>query len=77
VEQPVHTRYRGLEQGFKPDTLDLSLVDRIETVTDGEAFEIARRLAKKRELSRELVQERLWQLLLRLANKEEYRIRRL
>lgn len=39
------TKIQGLGAGFIPDTLDLSLVDRVETVSDEEAMETARRLS--------------------------------
>ncbi len=38
---------QGIGAGFIPANLDLSLVDRIETVTNEEAFEYARRLARE------------------------------
>jgi len=38
---------QGIGAGFVPDTLDLSLVDRIEPVANEVAFEYARRLAKE------------------------------
>ena len=38
---------RGIGEGFIPDTLDLSLVDRVEQVDAAEAVEMARRLAKE------------------------------
>src|SRR2546426_4956158 len=38
---------QGIGAGFIPDTLDLSVVDRGELVTSGEAIEMARRLAKE------------------------------
>lgn len=38
---------QGIGAGFLPDTLDLDLVDRVETVSNEEAFEMARRLAKE------------------------------
>ena len=38
---------QGIGAGFIPDTLDLSMVDRVERVDDGEAVEFARRLAKE------------------------------
>jgi cysteine synthase A len=37
----------GHTAGFIPDTLDLSVLDRVETVEDDEAIEFARRLAKE------------------------------
>lgn len=41
---------QGIGAGFKPDNLDMSLVDRVETVTDDEAYEYARRLAREEGL---------------------------
>jgi len=38
---------QGIGAGFIPDTLDLALVDRVETVRGGEAIEMARRLARE------------------------------
>lgn len=38
---------QGIGAGFKPDVLDLSLVDRIETVTTEESMDYARRLARE------------------------------
>jgi len=46
-QRPGPTRIQGIGAGFLPDTLDLSLVDRVELVTDDEAIEMARRLAKE------------------------------
>ena len=40
-------RIQGIGAGFIPDNLDLSVVDRIETVTDEESMEMARRLARE------------------------------
>jgi cysteine synthase A len=60
VESPVITQHlegkelkpgphkiQGIGAGFIPDTLDLSVVDRVELVTSEEAFEHARRLARE------------------------------
>jgi cysteine synthase A len=44
---PGHTAIQGIGAGFVPDTLDLSIVDRVEMVEDEEAIEFARRLAKE------------------------------
>jgi cysteine synthase A len=38
---------QGIGAGFIPDTLDLSLVDRVEAVTSEESIEMTRRLAKE------------------------------
>jgi cysteine synthase len=45
--QPGPHRIQGIGAGFKPDVLDLDLVDRIETVTSDEAIEYARRLHRE------------------------------
>lgn len=42
--KPGPHRIQGIGAGFKPDVLDLSLVDEIATVADEEALEYARRL---------------------------------
>jgi len=44
---PGPHKIQGIGAGFVPDVLDLSLVDRIETVGDVEAVEFARRLARE------------------------------
>lgn len=42
--KPGPHKIQGIGAGFKPDVLDLSLVDRIETVTNEDALEYGRRL---------------------------------
>jgi len=48
--KPGPHKIQGIGAGFIPKTLDLSIVDRIETVTNEEAFETGRRLAKEEGL---------------------------
>jgi cysteine synthase A len=48
--QPGITAIQGIGAGFIPDTLDLDVVDRIESVSDEEAVEYARRLAREEGL---------------------------
>ncbi len=43
-------KIQGIGAGFKPDTLDLSVIDEIVTVTDDEAYESAREIAKSEGL---------------------------
>lgn len=45
--RPSPHKIQGIGAGFVPDVLDLSLVDRIETVTSEEAVDYARRLPKE------------------------------
>ena len=45
--QPGAHKIQGIGAGFVPDVLDLSLIDRVETVTTDEAIEYARRLPRE------------------------------
>lgn len=45
--QPAPHKIQGIGAGFIPETLDLSIVDRVEQVDSNEALDYARRLAKE------------------------------
>ena len=44
---PSPHKIQGIGAGFVPDNLDLSLIDTVEQVTNEEAIQYARRLAKE------------------------------
>ena len=63
---------QGIGAGFKPDILDMDLVDKIETVTGEEAYDCARRLAREEGLISGISCGAATAVALRLASQPEY-----
>jgi cysteine synthase A len=63
---------QGIGAGFVPDVLDLSLVDRIETVSNEEALEVARRLAREEGIMCGISSGAATAVALRLARDTEF-----
>ncbi len=67
------SKIQGLGAGFIPDTLDLSMVDRVETVSDEEAMETARRLAREEGILCGISCGAAMSAALRLAHEEQFK----
>jgi cysteine synthase A len=70
--KPSPHKIQGIGAGFIPDTLDLSLVDRVEQVESAEAVEYARRLAKEEGLLSGISCGAALAAALRLARQDEF-----
>jgi len=64
---------QGIGAGFIPETLDLSMVDRVETVTSEESIEMARRLAREEGILSGVSCGAAVAAALRLANQTEFK----
>ena len=71
--RPGPSKIQGLGAGFIPDTLDLSLVDRVETASDEEAIETARRLSREEGILCGISGGAAMSAALRLAREEQYK----
>jgi len=67
------SKIQGLGAGFIPDTLDLAMVDRVETVSDEEATETARRLAREEGILCGISCGAAMAAALRLAHEEQFK----
>ena len=70
--QPGPHKIQGIGAGFIPDTLDLSLVDRVELVDSNEALEFARRLTREEGLLVGISSGAAVAAAVRLANLPEF-----
>ena len=70
--KPGPHKIQGIGAGFIPDTLDLSVVDRVEQVTNDEAIETARRLALEEGILCGISCGAAAAVALRLANLDEF-----
>jgi cysteine synthase A len=65
-------KIQGIGAGFKPDVLDLSLIDKVEQATDEEAFTMARRLTLEEGILSGISCGAAAAVALRLAARDEY-----
>jgi len=70
--KPGPHKIQGIGAGFIPDTLDLSLVDRVEQVTSEEAIEHARRLAREEGILSGVSSGAAIAVAMRLARTDEF-----
>jgi cysteine synthase A len=69
---PGKHKIQGIGAGFKPAILDMSLVDKVEKVSDDEAFETARRLATEEGIICGISCGAAASVALRLAGQDAY-----
>jgi cysteine synthase A len=71
--KPGPHKIQGIGAGFKPDVLDLNLVDEIATVSNDEAVETARRLHKEEGITAGISSGAAVFAAVRLASKPEHK----
>jgi cysteine synthase A len=69
---PGKHKIQGIGAGFKPEILDMNLVDRVEQVTDEEAIETARRLTREEGIICGISSGAAAAVALRLAAQDAY-----
>jgi cysteine synthase A len=70
--KPGPHKIQGIGAGIIPDTLDLSVVDQVETVSNDEAVETARRLAREEGILSGISSGAAAAVAARLANQPEF-----
>jgi cysteine synthase A len=70
--QPGKHKIQGIGAGFVPATLDLDIVDRVEQVTDDDAIDTARRLAREEGILSGISSGAATAVALRLAKQPEF-----
>jgi cysteine synthase A len=70
--KPGPHKIQGIGAGFQPDILDMSLVDKIELISNEEAFEFAKRLTREEGIISGISCGAAAAVAVRLANQDAY-----